>query len=1112
MLQIVYGRIGSGKTGYIYNEIAKEIENGNDRLFLIVPEQYTFVTERELSNRIDPTKLDNVDITSFSRLAIKLVKNSSQKKKLDDCGRTMLMNMAMDAVSDKLEIYSGHNKNISIVSEMISLVGELKKSAITSAQLNDVCSEIKNDTLRKKVSETAIVMEMYEALLHRDYIDSGDELDKLYDVLGELRYFENCKVFVDAFHGFSGQELKLLERIFEQSENCFVTLTTDDLFQREYDFGPFAYSKTSAKKLMDTAKKSFVKIAEPIHCNADGFYSDKALRQLEKEMYKTEPVPYDDKSENITVCAAGDIREECVFVAQQIKKLLRCENYRCRDITVITRSMDTYCEEMQYQLEKYDIPHFRDERVSISKQPLILFVKYALAIAVEGFSEEKVMGYLKTGLTGIDIESISEFENYVLMWGISGSQFRNDFTRHPEGYGTEFYEADKIRLEKINAARRKVVGPLIKLRENLESPDGESAAKAIYELLITVGASDNLKKLADELEEIGELTSARQQARIWDVLIEILDNFAGILKGMRLTQKRVYELFNASVRSIDIGNIPQGLDEVSIGDAARIRIDAPKAVFVLGANEGVFPMIVKNNSTFNDNDRNKLCELGLDITKSRDNRADEERFVAYYAVCCATDKVFVTYSKNSDSGETLTESEIVSQIKKIVPNCRFADAAQTDTLDYCEGLKPAFEITASRLKDKTVESNSLRAFFKGTDSWNEKLEVFEKLNDSKMYEIKDKKASVELFGKDMYMSASRAEVYEECPFKYFLRYGIKAKPRGKAELDPLQTGTVIHYVLENVLKDNNIEDFINFSNEKLRKKAEEILDEYFSEKMGGEENPKRFSYLFLRLKKIVTLILERLQSEFRTSNFVPTGFEVRIANDGEIKPYEIELENGGILRLNGSVDRVDTFEKDGKTYIRVIDYKTGGKQFSLSHVLNGLQMQMLLYMFAIQKNGRGKYEGVIPAGVLYYPAGVEFIKSVSSSADDEKIKKEHIKNGKMSGVILEDEEIAKAMETDLGGNFIPVKLKKEELVGDLLTLEELGVLNTKIDEILCEMANALHNGKVEAVPVSGKGYYKDICKYCDYHTVCGHSKDDEVRALPGEKLEVARLKLGGEDS
>ncbi len=1111
MLQIVYGRIGSGKTGYIYNEIAKEIEKGNDKLFLIVPEQYTFVTERELSNKIDPTKLDNVDITSFSRLAIKLVKNSAQKKKLDDCGKTMLMNMAMDAVSDKLDIYAGYDRNISIVSGMISLIGELKKSAITSEQLLSICNEINNDTLRKKVSETAVVMEMYEALLHRDYIDASDELDKLYDVLGELRYFENSKVFIDAFHSFSGQELKLLERIFEQSEDCFVTLTTDDLFQREYDFGPFAYSKTSANKLMNIAKKTFVKIAEPICCKGEGFYSDEALATLEKEMYKTDFETYDDKTENIMVCSAGDVREECVFVAQQIKKLLRCENYRCRDITIITRSMDKYCEEMEYQLEKYDIPHFRDERISISKQPLILFVKNALAIAVEGFSEEKVMGYLKTGLTGIDIESISEFENYVLMWGISGNQFKSEFTRHPDGYGAEFYNEDKIRLEKINTIRRRVAGPLIKLKENLENPDGESAARAIYELLTTARVSDNLKKLADELEEIGEPTSARQQARIWDVLIEILDDFAGILKGMRLTSKRVYELFNASIRSVDIGNIPQGLDEVSIGDAARIRIDAPKAVFVLGANEGVFPMIVKNNSSFNDSDRNKLCELGLDITKSRDNRADEERFVAYYAVCCATDKVFVTYSKNSSDGEAMTESEIVSQIKSIVPNCRVVDTKQTDVIDYCEGIRPAFEITASKLKENTTEANSLKAYFKKSDLWYGKLEAIEKLDDSKLYEIKDDKIATELFGKDMYMSASRVEEYGICPFKYFLRYGISAKPRKKAELDPLQKGTVMHHVLENILKECEIKDFIKMSAAELGKKTEEILRNYLEKQMGGDENPKRFQYLFVRLKKIVVLILERMQAEFSVSKFEPSGFEVKIGYDGEVRPYEVELKNGGTLRLNGSVDRVDTMEIDGKTYIRVIDYKSKSMQFLLSNVLSGLQMQMFLYMFALKKNGKGKYEGVIPGGVLYAPTTVQFIKR-DSKTDDEKISQEHIKNGKMTGIVLENEDVITGMEEDLKGRFIPVKVDKNgEIVGNLLTLEELGALNLRLDEILREMADNLQHGKIPALPVYGKGY-KEECTYCDFKSVCGHSADDEFRELSGEKLEFSRQQLGGENS
>ncbi len=1105
MLRFVYGRIGSGKTGYIYNEISEKIKKGAGNIILIVPEQYTFATEKALLNIIHPTLFDRINITSFTRFASNNRKKSTGRK-LNEGSKTMLMNIAVDANIDKLTVFKGHNKNLSIVEDMLKLSADLKKASVTPDELKTLGMRT-TGILKDKLNETSDILATYEALIADNYIDNSSDLDDLYEELKKKSLFSETEVYIDAFHSFSGQELKIIEKILEQADNLTITMTTDEIFKKADDFGPFAYSKESVSEIMDIAKKSSVKISEPICCDKKSFYRYPELRAVEENMYRANELQYENDIEAVTICEAADIRSECEAVAQEIKKLLRLENYRCRDIAIITRDLDAYGEEMEYQLSKYDIPHFRDARVSIFNQPLIQLVNSALYMCANSLTVDGVMSYLKTGLTGISVDGISEFENYILMWKISGSRFKTPFTMHPEGYGNEFSERDIEKLNRINNIREKAIKPLTNLFETLKNPTGKTAAYGIFKLLQDVNAAENLKSLAISLEYNGDEFTAHNQARIWDELIRIIDDFALVLDNTRLTKKRVYELFTAAVKNIDMGNIPKGLDEVSVGDAARIRIDAPRATFILGANDGIFPMRGSFNSLFSEKDKQQIKELGYKIGGDREIYRKAERFFSYYACCCATDKLFVGYSRQNISGEVMTASEIVSQLEKVLPNTKRISAPSVNCLDFCEGIKPAFELAAETVNENSTLSVTLKKAFENKNDYGKKLVFLQNTDKNLDFKIENQETATELFGKNLYMSASKCETYSQCPFRYFMEYGLRAKLRKPAELDPLQRGILIHHIFEEALKQYSIQEFVKLSENDLTEIINNITDEYLISRMGGEENPKRFQYLYNRYKKIALILLKRIQKEFSKSDFEPVGFEVRISNDGIVKPYEILLENGGKLKLTGTVDRVDMYENDGEKYIRVVDYKTGTKDFNLSDVLYGLNMQMLLYLFAIEKNGSDIYEDIKPCGILYYPARVSIPKAENADDSIENLKK---KDNRMNGLLLNNSAVIQAMENDLSGEFIPIKISKNgDLTGQLISAETFGKLTKKLDGILYDIATGLQSGKIPAVPVNGKNYDK-TCEYCDYRSVCGHTVTDEVREINSFKTDEVEKMLGGD--
>lgn len=1107
MLHLILGRAGSGKTAWVHSLFESMIKEGQTDLTLIVPEQYSFFTERAMLERLGAADALKIDVTSFSRLAESVLKATGRMtgQHIDDSGRAVLMSLALDSVAEKLEIYAGHRQSPAVVTEMLALSAEFKQASVNPGEILTVSNSMADCLLKKKTKDISLVLNAYDALVRRSYFDDTDALTVLADILGERELYQDKIVAIDAFGGFTGQELKVIERLLTRAKAVYLTLCADGLYPAEDDTGVFAHTKRTARKVIDAAKRGNVPVAKPLLLsNAGKGDIDEALRALEAGLYNPEAKSYEKHTEAVTLAAASDIVGECGFVAAAIKRLLRKENYRCRDIAVIARTAETYESPLKTALKKCGVPVFIDKRQPVAAQPLIILVRSALEIAAKGFTLDAVMRCLKTGLAGFSVGEISVMENYALLWNINGKRWLDDWKDHPEGYGSALDKKAEDSLNLINALRAKAVRPLKDLKESLENTDGEEAARAVFEFLIKIGAGENLKTLAVGLEESDEPVLALEQERLWDDLCSMLDTFARSLKDVRLTPARFAALFDLVVSTRTLGSIPQGLDEITIGSADRIRTASPKAVFIVGVNEGLFPRSPVSTGILNDAERQKLIGLGLPVSEPGEYKIAEERFVAYAAFCGASQRLVLSYARKDLSGAQLSPSEIVSQIKRLFPNCAMADTADIPPLDLVEGVMPAFETMASLWAEKDELYASLRQYFENSEEYKDKLAALDRAVDKKPFEIRDKTAAGRLFGKTMYMSASRAEDYAKCPFAYYCKHGLRALARKPAELDPLQKGIIAHRVLEHLLRAYPGKQLSDLPREKRLEEIKAVITEYLDEKMGGmNEKPKRFEYLFKRLAVVLDEVAERLAAEFQRSEFIPVAFELSIGDNKDIPCYEIDLENGSKMRIRGAVDRVDTYETDGKTYLRVVDYKSSGKAFRLSDVLGGINMQMLIYLFAIWQNGGQRFGEILPAGVLYVPANAP-TASLDRNATPEAIQKEKIKRSRMNGILLGESDSILGMEKGGEGIFIPVSVSNGVCRGDVISLEQMKKLKACVDNILKETGRALLNGEIAACPVNQSG--KTVCGYCDYGMVCGFESGMETRRIidlkHGEALEA----------
>ena len=650
--------------------------------------------------------------------------------------------------------------------------------------------------------------------------------------------------------------------------------------------------------------------------------------------------------------------------------------------------------------------------------------------------------------------------------------------------------------------RERATQPLVHLRDACQGVDGAQIAHAAYAFLEETNAAKHLRAFAQSLSSAGEEALALEQGRIWDLLMALLSQCAIALEGHPMPLSRFAQLFDAVLSSQEIGTIPQGLDEIPLGSADRMRASSPRIVFLLGANEGEFPRTPASSGVFSDAERRRLIELGLEMTDPYDQQAVEERLLAYQSLSAARERLYVCHTRSNGEGGSQTGSVIVSELNRLFPHCIRFDADEEDALARVEGESPAFLLTASRWGKSDPLSAALKRYFASRPDYAGRLAGVGRAACHTPARFENPENSRRLFGDQLYLSASRVEVYHKCRFQYFCRYGLNARPRKIAKLDPLSSGTVVHDVLERLLREHSPRALHEMGPKKRAEEIEALLLSYLEEKMGGaQEKPKRFSYQFARLSVVLEEVVGRLCAEFLHSSFEPIDFELRIDKDGLVAPYSLPLPDGGTLQIKGSIDRVDRMERDGKAYLRVVDYKSGGKEFLLSDVLNGLNMQMLIYLMCLWQNGAQRYGEVVPAGILYMP-----VKSTPATlgrnATQAEIDKARAKACRMSGMVLDHSLVIDGMEDDGKGIFIPVRREKDGGVkGTLINLTQLSRLQKKMDGILTEMGESLHRGEIGAVPSFGAGYDR-VCDWCDYKSVCGYEPGAPVR--PIEKLTHAQ--------
>ncbi len=1105
MLEFILGTSGSGKTGALYNRISREIESGK-KVMLLVPEQYSFESERALFDRLGELKMRGVEVLSFKRLANNVFREYGglSASYIDDTGKLLTMSAAVSQLGDSLEFYAkkANAHSVAFISELVAAANELKNACVTPEDMRAAAGMIAPErrSLADKTRELADILETYQALLERSGSDPADILSRACRRLEGKGFFSGTSVFIDSFNDFTAAELRMLEHIISGADNVCFALETDGLYDGEDGCGLFSIVKSTAARLIRIARSRSVDVAQPVVCSSGKRFASPELAHLEANLFRAKQRVFEGGAEGVSIVSAHDGYEEFEYIASEIRRLTCSGDVRYRDIAVITRSASAYGDAMISAFERYGVPYFYDRRSPVASKPLMTLIICAARAAAAGYSSETLLRLAKTGLAGLNVEEISRLEDYVYIWKISGSRWEKPFTEDPFGFeGAR--EDSAARLEELERLRLTLITPLEKLRGKLADCDGTSFARGIYEYLVALGMPGRLETLAQDYDGIGEPELADELEPLWELALSLLEQFSATLDGIKLPARRFAELFRLAAASADIASIPRTVDQVVVGSADRIRTGDVKVVFVAGINDGEFPAAFDNGGLFTSDDRAALARCGLDIAGTNERQPLFEWLYLYNAATGASERVYFSFKRFDVNGAQLRPSAVVGQIRRMFPQTKPRSAATGFEPDGVWNDATAFALYAAgrRAPENAEFSAALRNYLESVPEYGGRVQRLDGHFRPERFRLDDKDAAAELMGNKLRLAPSNMERYFGCRFKYFCYDCLKLRKKRPAEMSPLETGTLIHYVLEKTLSRHEARTLSLLGREELRRETDTLLDEYLNERLGGSvEKTERFIYLYERLRDGLVRLLERLGDEFANCDFEPAAFELPIReNSYPVSSVKLTTPEGVEVVVEGFVDRVDVMEKDGRRYVRVVDYKSGGKLFRLSDIYYGLNLQMLIYLFSISRNGTGRFADALPAGVLYLPADGSVIAAKRGDSD-ETIGAERRKHYRMNGLILNDIDSITGMDRSCSGAFIPAgfgksgNLLRADVSASLASLEELGRISEYIDALTVRMAQTLLGGDVAATPID-TGLHS-ACDLCDYGEICRRTSASEVRS------------------
>lgn len=1103
-IRFIYGRAGSGKSTYCLNSIKNRLnDNNGNTLIYLVPEQYTFQRETMLLKDVGEEGLLRAQVLSFKTMAQKVFDECGGRvhDRMRDVGKSMLIHKILQESEENLQYFNRISKEQGFTDIISETITEFKKYNVTPSVLREGLTKIDDEELKSKLTDLANIFEKFDISISENLVDTDDELTYLANKLNNCSLYDNAEIWIDEFTTFTPQQMEVIKGLAKKCKEVNIALCMDEVSSGDDSevTDIFNSLKTTELRILNMMRDEHIGYEKPVNLNDNKnnrFKYNHELKHLEKYFFTYPFKSYKQDVNTIRLYKANNSYDEVENVAKEILRFVRDKGYRFRDISVVCRNIDDYEKIATVIFNEYDIPFFLDKKIDILSNPLIVLILSSIEVMIRNWSYESVFKYLKSGLVNIDSNEIDILENYVLANGIKGFKWTNELS---------ISEEDNDEIDPIKVMI-KVREPLIKLHSRIRGNKSVKAiCTAIYEFLIELDCFNRIEEWISEFDEYGMQSKVMEYQQVSEIVIDILDQAVDVIGEDLITINEFYKILNAGFQNREIGIIPVALDQVNIGGIGRIKGRNVKVLFIVGVNDGVLPAANKDEGILSDRDRDLLKENGIELSSSTRAKVFEEQYMVYTALTLASDYLMISYPMADFEGKSLRASIVIPRLKRIFPKLieesdLFNLKEKSDKYSKVTAPIPTFNELILALR-RNYENEDVEDYWKDVYCWYKDKEEFynksgnileglkysndgevvarEKLK--KLYSIKDGR---------LLFSVSRLENYAECPFSYFIKYGLKARDRKVYEFSAPDLGSFMHEILDeftNKVKRERI-SWSELNSERCRNIVSDLIEKKLIEDGNSILNiSKKYKYFTNRFKRVIAKSVSVLAEQMRKGQFEIFSNEFQFGNLRDGAPIKLELPSGEEVYLTGRIDRIDSLDLHGNTYIRVIDYKSGSKKFDLNELYYGLQIQLLVYLDAILKNSEYiLHTQAMPGAILYFKIDDPIIKS-KSELQDEEIRKQVLDKLKMNGLLLKDAELVKAMDNDMEtySLVIPATFKKD---GDfssnssVITEEQFNILREYVNFKMIELCEDMLSGKIRIEPC--KNQRTSYCDYCDYSAIC----------------------------
>ncbi|TCO68996.1 helicase-exonuclease AddAB subunit AddB [Marinisporobacter balticus] len=1093
-IRYIFGRAGMGKTHSVLEEIKKSLEDtDHNRLILIVPEQFTLQAERDLIEKLDLPGIMDVEVLSFTRLAHKVLNEVGgiTRIHINEQGKNMVLRKIIDEAEKDLSIYKKASQQDGFVSMFNELLCELKQHDVLPIDLLNTLDEIEKDgILYHKLKDIAHIYEQFETYLKGRYIDTEDYLNLLIEKMQDAEFLKDAEIWIDGFQSFTPQTYHIIEKIMTMAKQMTITFTME-FSAKSKDGDLFKISELTYQNINDITLKYGLP-AEIIDLDKNKIEiqtKSSAIYHIEQEFYAYPYNKSDKELINMNIFAGLSLYTEIENVASKVVSFVRDKGYRWNDIAVVCNDLDHYGPMIKRVFEEYDIPYFLDQKRNIMHNPIIELILSALAAVYRGYKYEDVFRFFKTGFSGIADDSYEKLENYVLQYGVQGNKWKEPFA-----WGEE------KNIDGLNQSREKFIEPMKKLEKKIKGKKTVGdITKGLYAYLQDIEVHEKLEKWIDVLREMGQYEYVNENTQIWNIVMEVFDQMVEIIGEQKITLKEYIRVLESGFSSLEVGIIPTTIDQVLVGNMQRSKSHDIKALFVVGVNDGILPSGKDDDGILSDEERISMKEKDITLGYDSQRKAYEEKFIIYTTFTKPSEYLWISYAMADQEGKAMRPSILIDRFKKIFTKL----SIKSDVIHSMDQQKQLISTPKSTFKylveniranvdGKTIEGLwwDVYSWYYQNEAWKQKREaVIEGFFHDNQVEYIESSNAKKLYDTPIKSSVSRLEQFVNCPFAHFVKYGLKPKERKMFEVKAPDIGDIFHQSMEkftNKLKDENL-NWRKLEKNQCDRMMEDVIEQIIPNYGNGVMlSTSRYKYLVTRLKRISKRAVWILTEHIRESGFEPMGYEVAFGMDQMYPPMEIELADGEKIYLEGRIDRVDLLEDGDDEYVKIIDYKSGNKEFRLSDVYYGLQLQLMIYLDAILKRKEDiPRKEKKPAGIFYFKIDDPMIKTEEKAIAF--IEKEIRRKLKMKGLVLKDVNIVRQMDKDIEGysDIIPVGLNKlGEFYSKSSAVDETTFMDLikHVRKLVKEISYEMLKGNIQIAPC--KNGKQAACDYCPYRSIC----------------------------